>query len=90
MDDIRAIILDWLADVTDRPGAGIAALPGDTGLFSPAIGLDSLAGTELLSRIHEHLGVDIVEEDIELRSLETIQSLVDFVRHAIRNRDNAP
>jgi acyl carrier protein len=66
-----------LAEVTGRPE--LASLPDETALLRAGAGLDSLAGTLLLRRIHREFGVDVAAEDMNLDALETLGRLAAFV-----------
>lgn len=66
-----------LAEVTGRPE--LAGLPADVRLFGGEAGLDSLAGTLLLRRVHQGYGVDVAAEDLNLDALETLGTLAAFV-----------
>ena len=57
----------------------MGALPDDTPLFGSGLSLDSLTGLELLTAIHQEFGVDIASEDLNLDSLQTIGTLVDYL-----------
>jgi acyl carrier protein len=66
-----------LAEVTGRPE--LASLTADVRLFGGEAGLDSLAGTLLLRRVHQRYGVDVAAEDLNLDALETLGTLAAFV-----------
>jgi len=70
-----------LAEVTGHQE--LAHLPPDARLFSGEAGLDSLAGTLLLRRVHERYGVDVAAEDLNLDALETLGTLAAFVTDRI-------
>ena len=63
----------------DRFRAELAGIEPATPLFSAGVGLDSLAGTLLLHRIHRRYGVDVAAEDLNLDALETLGTLATFV-----------
>jgi acyl carrier protein len=70
-------LAELLAEVTGRPE--LAGLPADAGLFGGEAGLDSLAGTLLLRRVHQRYGVDVAAEDLNLDALETLGTLAAFI-----------
>ncbi len=63
--------------MTGRPE--LAALPPQTSLFGPGVGLDSLAGTLLLRRVRARFGVDVAAEDLNLDALATLGTLTAFI-----------
>lgn len=77
--DVEARVRAILARVMARDPSEVAALPGDTSLFGSGLSLDSFTGLELLTAIHEELGVDIASEDLNLDSLRTIGTLTDYL-----------
>ncbi|WP_086819758.1 acyl carrier protein [Allokutzneria sp. NRRL B-24872] len=77
-----AVVRELIAEAVGQERAVVAALPGDTRLFGPEIGLSSLAGARLLDSVRERFGVDVAAEDLNLDALESIASLSGFVdRH---------
>jgi acyl carrier protein len=54
-------------------------LSDDTPLFGSGLLLDSLTGLELLTGIEVEFGVDIAAEDLNLDSLQSIGTLVDYL-----------
>jgi hypothetical protein len=69
-----------LAEVTGRPE--LADLPAGAGLLrgeAGEAGLDSLAGTLLLRRVHQRYGVDVAAEDLNLDALESLATLAAFI-----------
>jgi acyl carrier protein len=68
-----------LARVLEREPGEVAGMPGDTPLFGSGVALDSLTGLELLEAIQEEFGVDIAAEDLNLDSLQTVDTLVDYL-----------
>lgn len=76
---VEAEIRGMLAEAVELARAHIDALPADTPLFAPEIGLTSLAGLKLLTAIQARFGVDVADEDMNLDSLESIASLAAFV-----------
>jgi acyl carrier protein len=68
-----------LARVLEQPPATVAALPDTTPLFGAGLALDSLTGMELLAAIQQEFGVDVAAEDLNLDSLETLDTLETFI-----------
>ena len=66
-----------LAEVLGNPDA--LAVPRETPLFGPPLAMTSLTGVELLRRIDDQFGVDIAREDLDLKSLESVGALCEFV-----------
>jgi acyl carrier protein len=52
-------------------------------LFGGEAGLDSLAGTLLLRRVHQRYGVDVAAEDLNLNALESLGTLAAFVAERV-------
>jgi acyl carrier protein len=69
-----------LADVLGVPEA--LELPPETPLFGPPLAMTSLTGVELLKRIDDQFGVDIARDDLDLKSLESVGALCDYVASA--------
>ncbi len=76
---IDEAVRDLLARVLERDPAEIGALPAGTPLFGSGLGLDSLTGLELLMAVKQEFGVDIAADDLNLDSLQTIGTLVDYL-----------
>ena len=68
-----------LAIALERDPQETAALPDVTPLFGSGLSLDSLTGLELLTGIKSEFGVDIASEDLDLSSLRTVGTLVDYL-----------
>lgn len=68
-----------LAEVLERDAAEMERLPGETPLFGGGLSLDSLTGMELLAALEREFGVDIASEDLNLESLQTIDTLVTYL-----------
>ena len=68
-----------LAKVLELEVGYVAELPGSTPLFGSGLSLDSLTGLELLTGIEAEFGVDVAAEDMNLDSLESIETLVDYL-----------
>ncbi|GAA4016362.1 hypothetical protein GCM10022247_44290 [Allokutzneria multivorans] len=73
------MVRELIAEAIGQDEAVVAALPGDTRLFGPEVGLSSLAGARLLDSVRERFGVDVAAEDLNLDALESIASLSGFV-----------
>jgi acyl carrier protein len=73
-------VREILADVLGNPEA--LTLPPETPLFGPPLAMTSLTGVELLRRIDDQFGVDIAREDLDLKSLESVGALCEFVERA--------
>jgi acyl carrier protein len=82
MADGRGVsgVREILADVLGNPAA--LDLPPETPLFGPPLGMTSLTGVELLARIQDRFGVDIARDDLDLKSLESVGALCDYVASA--------
>jgi acyl carrier protein len=78
-DGTDARVRDILARVLERDPAEARALPPGTPLFGEGLALDSLSGLELLTAVQQEFGVDIAAEDLNLDSLQTIATLVDYI-----------
>jgi acyl carrier protein len=72
-------VRDLLARILELPQAEARAFPDDTPLFGSGLSLDSVTGLELLLAIKSEFGVDIAAEDLNLDSLQTIGTLVDYI-----------
>jgi acyl carrier protein len=79
MNDVSLVreLGQLLAEVAGRPE--LAGLPADVRLFGGEAGLDSLAGTLLLRRVHQRYGVDVAAEDLNLDALESLGTLAAFI-----------
>jgi acyl carrier protein len=73
-------VREILADVLGNPEA--LTLPPETPLFGPPLAMTSLTGVELLRRIDDQFGVDIARGDLDLKSLESVGALCEFVEGA--------
>jgi acyl carrier protein len=78
-DPLEEGVRGLLAGALGMDSAAVAALPGGTRLFDE-LGLDSLTGTSLLAAVRSRYAVDIAADDLNLESLETIDSLCGFIR----------
>jgi acyl carrier protein len=70
-------VREILADVLGNADA--LSVPPHTPLFGPPLAMTSLSGVELLRRIDDAFGVDIARDDLDLRSLESVGALCEFV-----------
>jgi acyl carrier protein len=77
---VSAEVRQILADALGNPDA--LTVPPDTPLFGPPLGMTSLTGVELLARIQDQFGVDIAADDLDLKSLESVGALCDYVASA--------
>ncbi len=77
--ELRLKVLALLARVLGKKATALKKLSDDTPLFSGGLSLDSLTGLELLTAIEQDFGVDIASEDLNLASLQTIGTLVDYL-----------
>jgi acyl carrier protein len=82
--DLTGEIRQLLADLTGN-GRPLDA-PLETALLRDGIGLDSLGGTVLLTEIEQRYGVDIAGQDLNLDSLASIGTLVDYVTAQLGQR----
>jgi acyl carrier protein len=76
------VIRRLLARAIGLDQAEMDEIPADTDIFG-SLGLTSLGGVALLTGIREELGVDVADLDLDLRSMETIATLRDFVSQAL-------
>src|SRR4051794_23010996 len=77
----RMTVREILAEDLGNPDA--LTVPPDTPLLGPPLAMTSLTGVELLRRIDDQFGVDIAREDLDLRSLESVGALCEFVASAL-------
>jgi acyl carrier protein len=77
--DIDGRVRALLARVLELEPDYVRALPASTPLFGSGLSLDSLTGLELLTGIEAEFGLDIASEDLNLDSLESISTLVDYL-----------
>ncbi len=77
---IRAILAELTGD------AGPLTASTDTPLLREGLGLDSLRGALLLTRVRTGFGVDVAGEDLNLDSLATIGTLAAFVSARMSRR----
>jgi acyl carrier protein len=78
-DEIGGRVRALLALALEREPDEMRGMPDNTPLFGQGLSLDSLTGLELLTGIKEEFGVDIAAEDLNLDSLRTIGTLVDYL-----------
>ncbi len=76
-DAVLSSLRHILAGITgdDRP----LLAPADTPLLRDGIGLDSLGGTILLTRVQREFGVDVAAEDLNLDALASVRALAAFI-----------
>jgi len=78
--------------VEERVRSIIAAITGyepdsfgaDTPLFRGGLELDSLSGVELILRLEREFGISIADEDLDLASLYSVQTLCRFIVESSR------
>jgi len=69
---VRSIIAAITGYEPDSFGAG-------TPLFRGGLELDSLSGVELILRLEREFGISIADEDLDLASLHSVQTLCRFI-----------
>ena len=79
MDDINGRVRALLTRVLELELDHVRGLPGSTPLFGSGLSLDSLTGMELLAGVQAEFGVDVASEDLNLDSLESIDTLVGYL-----------
>ncbi len=84
--DVISKVRQILAELTGDPEPLRASL--DTPLLRDGIGLDSLRGAMLLTRVHGQFGVDVAGEDLNLDAMATIGTLAAFISQRVA--DGAP
>lgn len=82
---VDARVRSLLARVLEQSAEDVRGLPENTPLFGGGLSLDSLTGLELLTGIEQEFGVDIAADDLNLDSLQTIGTLVDYLRGRTRD-----
>ncbi len=80
MGGIRQILAGLTGDETPLTA------PPQTPLLRAGLGLDSIGGALLLTRVRAAFGVDVAGEDLNLDALATIGTLVTFVSDRIAGR----
>jgi acyl carrier protein len=76
---VDARVRSLLARVLEQSAEDVRGLHENTPLFGGGLSLDSLTGLELLTGIEHEFGVDIASDDLNLDSLQTIGTLVDYL-----------
>ena len=69
--------------------AGIAGcepdgFSADEPLFRGGLELDSLSGAELILRIEQEFGISVADEDLDLESLYSLQTLCRFIGETLQ------
>jgi acyl carrier protein len=82
---VDARVRSLLARVLEQSVEDAGSLPENTPLFGGGLALDSLTGLELLTGIEQEFGVDIAADDLNLDSLQTIGTLVDYLSGRLRD-----
>lgn len=83
-EQIRATVKELIAEITEREPGEIS----DTALFTDELGIDSLAGMEIMVTVDKRFKVDIPEE--EFAKIKTVNDAVEMVqRYLTRPVDSA-
>ena len=82
---VDARVRSLLARVLEQSIGDVRSLPENMPLFGGGLSLDSLTGLELLTGIEQEFGVDIAADDLNLDSLQTIGTLVDYLSGRLRD-----
>ncbi len=83
MKSIEQRIRSIIARITGWDAHGFGA---DVPLFRGGLELDSLSGTQLVLSVEREFRVSIADEDWDLESLHSVQTLCRFVSHMIEKR----
>jgi acyl carrier protein len=76
---LRQILAEVTGNLALLDASPDTALLGTSSAGTATAGLDSLTGTLLLRRLHQHFGVDVAGEDLNLDSLATLATLAAFI-----------
>ncbi len=79
-DSIEPRLREILAEKT---GLDPASIDADTPLLRGGLELDSLTAASFVFAVQEEFGVDLLDEDLSLSSLESLTTLVQFVRKRV-------
>lgn len=83
-EQIRAAVKELIAEITEREPGEIS----DTALFTEELGIDSLAGMEIMVTVDKRFKVDIPEE--EFAKIKNVNDAVEMVqRYLARPVDSA-
>ena len=83
---VDARVRSLLARVLEQNVEYVLGLPENTPLFGGGLSLDSLTGLELLTGVDQEFSVDIAADDLNLDSLQTIGTLVDYLSGRMRDK----
>jgi acyl carrier protein len=78
MDDIETGVMNVLRDVLGATAAG--GLDASSSLLGAVAELDSMAVVAILTRLEEHFGIGVADDDVDGRTFESVRSLAGFVR----------
>jgi acyl carrier protein len=79
--DVTGQVRQILAELTSDSWPLRASL--DTPLLRDGVGLDSLRGALLLTRVRDQFGVDVASEDLNLDAMATIGTLAAFISRRV-------
>jgi acyl carrier protein len=76
MNSVEQRLRSIIAAITGgEPDSFIADAP----LFRGGLELDSVSGAELLTSVEQEFGISIADEDLDLESLYSLQTLSNFI-----------
>jgi acyl carrier protein len=73
-EQIRATVKELIAEITEREPSEIS----DTALFTEELGIDSLAGMEIMVTVDKRFKVDIPEEEFD--KIKNVNDAVEMVQ----------
>jgi acyl carrier protein len=73
-EQIRATVKELIAEITEREPSEIS----DTALFTEDLGIDSLAGMEIMVTVDKRFKVDIPEEEFD--KIKNVNDAVETVQ----------
>jgi acyl carrier protein len=73
-EQIRATVRELIAEITEREPSEIS----DTALFTEDLGIDSLAGMEIMVTVDKRFKVDIPEEEFD--KIKNVNDAVEMVQ----------
>jgi acyl carrier protein len=73
-EQIRATVKELIAEITEREPSEIS----DTALFTEDLGIDSLAGMEIMVTVDKRFKVDIPEEEFD--KIKNVNDAVEMVQ----------
>lgn len=65
--------------LAEKTGLDLASIPRDVALLRGGLELDSLTVASFVTDVQAEFGVDLLEEDLTLSSLESLAALVQFL-----------